>query len=66
MIGKHSGLSSITSLLSDLHLPASADECAGILARVREYAVRNKGPVARETVARIWREVCDPTLPSCA
>ena len=26
VIGKHSGLSAITSLLSDLHLPASADE----------------------------------------
>jgi homocitrate synthase NifV len=66
VIGKHSGLSAINSLLSDLHLPASSDELRGILARVREHAVRNKGPVARETVKRIWREVCDPRLPNCA
>jgi homocitrate synthase NifV len=66
VIGKHSGLSAITSLLSDLHLPASAEQLRGILARVRDHAVRNKGPVARETVMRIWREVCDPRLPNCA
>ncbi len=66
VIGKHSGLSAITSLLLDLHLPASADQSRGILARVRDHAVRNKGPVARETVSRIWREVCDPRLPTCA
>ena len=66
VIGKHSGLSAISSLLSDLHLPASSDELRGILARVREHAVRNKGPVARETVKRIWREVCDGGLPNCA
>ncbi len=66
VIGKHSGLSAITSLLSDLQLPASAEEQRGILARVREHAVYNKGPVARETVTRIWREVCDPRLPNCA
>jgi homocitrate synthase NifV len=66
VIGKHSGLSAITSLLSDLHLPASADQLRGILARVRDHAVRNKGPVARETVSRIWREVCDPRIPTCA
>ena len=66
VIGKHSGLSAITSLLSDLHLPANSDELRGILARVREHAIGNKGPVARETVSRIWREVCDPRLPNCA
>ncbi|MBR1279353.1 homocitrate synthase [Bradyrhizobium sp. AUGA SZCCT0283] len=66
VIGKHSGLSAISSLLSDLRLPASSDELRGILARVREHAVRNKGPVARETVKRIWREVCDGGLPNCA
>ena len=66
VIGKHSGLSAITSLLSDLQLPANADEARGILARVREHAICNKGPVARETVRRIWREVCDPCLPNCA
>lgn len=66
VIGKHSGLSAITSLLSDLHLPANTDEMRGILARVREYAVSHKGPVARETVAQIWREVCGRHLPNCA
>jgi homocitrate synthase NifV len=66
VIGKHSGLSAITSLLSDLQLHANADELRGILARVREHAIYNKGPVARETVTRIWREVCDPRLPHCA
>jgi homocitrate synthase NifV len=66
VIGKHSGLSAITSLLADLQLKASSDQLRGILARVREHAVHNKGPVARETVTRIWREVCDPRLPNCA
>jgi len=66
VIGKHSGLSAITSLLSDLQLKASAEQQRGILARVREHAIYNKGPVARETVTRIWREVCDPRLPNCA
>jgi homocitrate synthase NifV len=66
VIGKHSGLSAITSLLSDLHLPANAHQLRGILARIRDHAVRNKGPVARETVTRIWREVCEPRLPNCA
>jgi homocitrate synthase NifV len=53
-------------LLADLQLKASSDELRGILARVREHAVSHKGPVARETVKRIWREVCDTGLPSCA
>jgi homocitrate synthase NifV len=66
VIGKHSGLSAITSLLRDLNLSASSDELRGILARVREHAIYNKGPVAPETVTRIWREVCDPRLPNCA
>ena len=66
VIGKHSGLSAITSLLSDLELTASVEQQRGILARVREHAIYNKGPVARETVTRIWREVCDPRLPNCA
>jgi homocitrate synthase NifV len=66
VIGKHSGLSAITSLLADLQLKASSEQLRGILARVREHAVYNKGPVGRETVTRIWREVCDPRLPNCA
>jgi len=66
VIGKHSGLSAIVSLLADLRLSASQDETRAILARVRSYAVANKGPVAREAVAEIWREVCDRSLPNCA
>lgn len=66
VIGKHSGLSSITSLLSDLHLPADSHVMRGVLARVREYAVSNKGPVAREIVAQIWRDVCDQHVPKRA
>jgi homocitrate synthase NifV len=58
VIGKHSGLSAITSLLSDLRLPVSTDEAQRILARVRKHAVANKGPVAKETVAAIWHEIC--------
>jgi homocitrate synthase NifV len=58
VIGKHSGLSAITSLLSDLRLPVSTDEAQRILTRVRKHAVANKGPVAKETVAAIWHEVC--------
>jgi chorismate mutase len=45
--------------LSDLQLPADATVMRGVLARVREYAVSNKGPVARDIVAQIWRDVCD-------
>jgi homocitrate synthase NifV len=29
-----------------------------ILARVRRHAVAHKGPVGKETVAAIWRDVC--------
>ncbi len=66
VIGKHSGLSAIASLLSDLRLPASQDELRGILARVRAHAIAHKGPVARETVTQFWREVCNRQLPHCA
>jgi homocitrate synthase NifV len=66
VIGKHSGLSAITSLLSELRLQASVDESQRILGRVREYAVSHKGPVASETVEQIWREVRGQALPSCA
>jgi homocitrate synthase NifV len=57
VIGKHSGLAAIAASLSDLRLPASADELRTILARVREHASTTKGPVATETLAAIWREV---------
>lgn len=64
VIGKHSGLSAITALLSDLRLPATADEAQRILARVRMHAVAVKGPVPREAVAAIWRDVCDHPVAS--
>lgn len=66
VIGKHSGVSAIASLLTDLRLPASQDELRGILARVRAHAIAHKGPVARETVTQFWREVCNRQLPHCA
>jgi homocitrate synthase NifV len=66
VIGKHSGLSAITSLLSDLRLPASTDEAQRILARVRKHAVVHKGPVPKEIVAAIWREVCNHSVASYA
>lgn len=57
VIGKHSGLAAITASLSDLHLQASPDEQRAILARVREHAITNKGPVTAEALTAIWREV---------
>jgi len=66
VIGKHSGLSAISSVLSELHLPVRADEAQRILARVRRHAVANKGPVAKETVAAIWRDVCADPIASYA
>ena len=64
VIGKHSGLSAITSLLAELEIPVSAEQARGVLARVRRHAVENKGPVARETVMAIWREVSEQSLAS--
>jgi homocitrate synthase NifV len=58
VIGKHSGLSAITASLADLRLPASPDELRAILDRVREHAVTHKGPIAAETLAAIWQDVC--------
>jgi homocitrate synthase NifV len=58
VIGKHSGLSAINALLAELELSVSAEEARGILSRVRKHAVEHKGPVARETVMAIWRDVC--------
>jgi len=66
VIGKHSGLAAITSLLSELQLPVSAEEARAILTRVREHAVAHKGAVGRETVMAIWREVRQRALPNCA
>jgi homocitrate synthase NifV len=64
VIGKHSGLSSITASLADLQLPATADELRAILARVREHAIAHKGSIATETLTAIWREVRDRPLPN--
>ena len=66
VIGKHSGLSAIDMVLSELRLPADSEERRRILARVREYAVANKGPVREEVIARIWRETRSQWLPSRA
>jgi homocitrate synthase NifV len=66
VIGKHSGLSAITSSLAKLNLPATADEARGILARVRIHAVAHKGLVGNETLTAIWREVRERAFPDCA
>ncbi|MCK9915658.1 homocitrate synthase [Microbacteriaceae bacterium K1510] len=66
VIGKHSGQSSITALLSELRLPASQEELRMILARVRKHAVTSKAPVAAETLKTIWSEVCNRALPNYA
>jgi homocitrate synthase NifV len=58
VIGKHSGLSAIDSALQELCLPASQSEQRRILTCVRQYATAHKGPVGREVVAKIWREIC--------
>jgi homocitrate synthase NifV len=65
VIGKHSGLAAITSLLSELRIAASAEEAKKILARVRKHAVEHKGAVARETVMSIWREVRERSFSNC-
>jgi homocitrate synthase NifV len=66
VIGKHSGLAAITSLLAELQLSVSAEEARVILACVRKHAVEHKGAVARETVMAIWREVRERSLLNCA
>lgn len=65
-IGKHSGLSAITALLTDLKLPATADERKAILSRVRAHAITHKGRVAAETLIAIWRDVRGLALSNCA
>lgn len=59
VIGKHSGLSAITALLGELQLAATTEQTRHILSRVRKYAIEHKRLVARETVAAIWRDVCE-------
>lgn len=62
VIGKHSGLSALTSSLDELQLAANEDEAAQILSRVREHAVEHKGPVQREALIAIWRDVRERSL----
>jgi homocitrate synthase NifV len=57
VIGKHSGLAAISASLADLRLQANPDEQRAILARVREHAITNKGPVTPEALTAIWREI---------
>lgn len=64
VIGKHSGLSAITSLLGELQLAATTEQTRHILSRVRKYAIEHKRLVARETVAAIWRDVCECSFDS--
>lgn len=59
VIGKHSGLSAITTLLGELQLAVTTEQSRQILSRVRKYAIEHKRLVARETVAAIWRDVCE-------
>ncbi len=66
VIGKHSGLAAIASMLSELDLLAHPGELRAVLARVREVAVATKRPVPAETLAAIWRDVHAATLASCA
>lgn len=66
VIGKHSGLAAITASLSSLHLQASPDEQRVILARVREHAIANKGPVTNETLVAIWQDVRHRSVGACA
>ncbi|WP_439373378.1 homocitrate synthase [Bradyrhizobium sp. DASA03120] len=62
VIGKHSGLSAITALLSELQLSVSDEDIRTILARVRRHAVEHKGGVAPETLMTIWREVRERSM----
>ncbi len=66
VIGKHSGLSAITTLLDELQLAASSEEARQILSTVRKHAIEHKRPVPRETVAAIWRDIRERSLTNCA
>jgi homocitrate synthase NifV len=57
VIGKHSGLASITARLSDLSLEASPAQASAILARVRAHAIATKRPITTERLTTIWREI---------
>ncbi|WP_024520884.1 homocitrate synthase [Bradyrhizobium sp. Tv2a-2] len=59
VIGKHSGLAAITSLLEELHLAVNLEEARRILVRVRQHALAHKGMVAPDTLAAIWRDVSE-------
>lgn len=62
VIGKHSGLAAITSLLSELQLSVTAEQTETILARVSKHAIEHKGPVSQKTVVAIWRDIHERSL----
>jgi len=57
VMGKHSGLASISASLSELKLGASSRELPAILARVREHASATKATVTAEVLAGILAEI---------
>lgn len=61
-IGEHSELADITSFLSELQLSVTTEQTETILARVRKRAIEHKGPVSKETVAAIWRDIHESSL----
>ncbi|MGY4412466.1 isopropylmalate/homocitrate/citramalate synthase [Bradyrhizobium sp. LB7.1] len=62
VVGKHSGLAAITSLLSELQFSVTAEQTETILARVGKHAIEHKGPVPQETVVAIWRDIHERSL----
>ena len=57
VIGKHSGSAAVAAMLGDMRLPAESEEIGRILTRVRAHALHRKGPVSREVLKDIWRDV---------
>ncbi|BDV36924.1 homocitrate synthase [Methylocystis bryophila] len=57
VIGKHSGSAAVAAMLEDMRLPVDTEEISRILARVRACALNHKGPVSKEALKDIWRDV---------
>ena len=57
VIGKHSGSAAVAAMLGDMRLPVETEEIGRIVARVRARALDRKGPVSREALKDIWRDV---------
>ena len=57
VIGKHSGSAAVAAMLEDMRLPVESEEIGRILARVRAHALDRKGPVSKESLKDIWRNV---------